>query len=895
MTTVRRSELERLVTAAEQVREHGPASLVVAGEAGIGKTTLLRAVSGELERRGWQICRLEADEVRRRIPYGAVAAGCRALAGRLQNSYSERLRRDAVVALDVLAADRRDDRWFGRAEEAMTRLLTALATTGPVLLSLDNANHLDNDSAALLTALHHRLATCPIATFSIVRQSGRGVSSLVRQSGPEPVVVELGPLGAGDLAAVVAPLLGTPPDGRLAAALAEWADGNPLFAIELARSSAAPQTTAPEALLARVLPSGRDVQTVAQAAAVLGRIRLDRLELLARLTRLPEATVAAVFDGLVDAEVLRAAGPTFAFRHRLIEAALYDGLGPACRRQLHGLVATELRADGRRGRPVEPQDLARHVAGSALPGDPDAVAVLAQAAEQTRTATPEKAVAFTERALELAGPDDPERPGLYATRCRALVRLGRPAEAVEAGRVALAGLSAGDTRCRTMTAVLGSLYSGGRTTEALAVIDAEPRPGAVLRSHRAMLLTFTGATAEGAAEARRAEHELAGSTQADQVVACGQLAMAATMLADHERTIRFADRAVEAAGASRSLRRQALAIGACTTSLAGLVDDAASRLALAAADGDRGFESELLTATIVLDWLGGRWDEALRGIARARALLDPAQQVLLTGAVQAVELDIRTWRGELDLAAALAGEPFAAPPNIANLFTLSLANYRAERDGSAEALEVIRTALGDPASAAYGCVLLARRTELALDLGRPADPGELDRLVPGRTSPWSRSALHRAAGLARRHRGTLRQAIDDADGLMFEQARSRLALGLLDGSAVDQLHAAYKAFQVLGAHGLRRTTGARLRELGAKVPRASGRQRGLLTESEERIARLVQQGMRNREIAAALHYSPRSVEVYLSRVYAKLGISSRLELARTLDANQLTAIGSSRL
>ena len=61
-----------------------------------------------------------------------------------------------------------------------------------------------------------------------------------------------------------------------------------------------------------------------------------------------------------------------------------------------------------------------------------------------------------------------------------------------------------------------------------------------------------------------------------------------------------------------------------------------------------------------------------------------------------------------------------------------------------------------------------------------------------------------------------------------------------------------------------------------------------LTAAEARMARLVQQGLRNREIAAALHYAPRSVEVYLSRIYAKLGISSRLQLARTLDAASVT-------
>jgi DNA-binding NarL/FixJ family response regulator len=63
-----------------------------------------------------------------------------------------------------------------------------------------------------------------------------------------------------------------------------------------------------------------------------------------------------------------------------------------------------------------------------------------------------------------------------------------------------------------------------------------------------------------------------------------------------------------------------------------------------------------------------------------------------------------------------------------------------------------------------------------------------------------------------------------------------------------------------------------------------------LTAAEARMARLVQQGLRNREIAAALHYAPRSVEVYLSRIYAKLGISSRLQLARTLDAASTTQL-----
>ena len=59
-----------------------------------------------------------------------------------------------------------------------------------------------------------------------------------------------------------------------------------------------------------------------------------------------------------------------------------------------------------------------------------------------------------------------------------------------------------------------------------------------------------------------------------------------------------------------------------------------------------------------------------------------------------------------------------------------------------------------------------------------------------------------------------------------------------------------------------------------------------ITEAEENVARLVQQGLRNRDIAGALHYSPRTIEVYLSRSYAKRHVSARLELARVLDAMQ---------
>src|SRR5262249_40428115 len=145
---------------------------------------------------------------------------------------------------------------------------------------------------------------------------------------------------------------------------------------------------------------------------------------------------------------------------------------------------------------------------------------------------------------------------------------------------------------------------------------------------------------------------------------------------------------------------------------------------------------------------------------------------------------------------------------------------------------------------------------------------------------------YRIAGLVHDDAPALRQAVTEAEtgGLVFERARAQLALGELVPDAVDGLAEAHRTFARVGAHGLRRQAARRLHERGARVRRARSGGGGRRTGAEGRVPRRVQQGMRNREIAAALHYSPRSIEVYLSRVYAKLRVSSRLELARALDA-----------
>jgi DNA-binding CsgD family transcriptional regulator len=68
------------------------------------------------------------------------------------------------------------------------------------------------------------------------------------------------------------------------------------------------------------------------------------------------------------------------------------------------------------------------------------------------------------------------------------------------------------------------------------------------------------------------------------------------------------------------------------------------------------------------------------------------------------------------------------------------------------------------------------------------------------------------------------------------------------------------------------------------VPRRLAHPASDLTDTEVQLVRLVRQGLSNRQIAAAMHYSRKTIEVYLSRVYAKTGCGSRLELIRAVDS-----------
>ncbi|ONI89138.1 hypothetical protein ALI22I_16630 [Saccharothrix sp. ALI-22-I] len=907
----RENELATVFAAVDRVPAAGLVAVAVSGEPGIGKSSLLAEACRRLRDRGCAVAAAESDDVSRRIPYAAVAAALRSVpvTGDV---------RAVLEALDLTSTP--DATWFGRSCELVARVLTGLAAERPAALVLDELDQVDDDSLAMLAVVLRRVTAAPLVLITAARthHHNPGVEELLDrlERHAEVVRVRLDPLSGGDVARIVETVLGTPVDDGLAHEVHQRADGNPFFAVEIARSlreldlvavdgnrarltvsPSAIRLTRREAVLRRVAPLDRDTRAVARAVSIFRRVRLDQIGLLARVSSLPEHTVVDAFDELLRAHiVVRDEDRGYRFSHALVGEALYQEIGPAQRRHLHSLISTRLLDDRARGLAVDEMELAWHLAESAPPGDLRAIRVMAQAAAANRTTAPETAAALCARALELLPVAAPERAGLLASQCRALAHASRPAAAIAPGLAALDALPPGPERSRCAVVVLTSLFLVGRMAEALRLADAELTTGnapAALHAQRALLLVFTGRHADALAAADRIE-AMPFTSAAEGVVVFDRLAVITSMLFRHDKTVDYANRALRSAAGQPVLELQALAVGASTGALAGLVHDASWRLRraeeLRERAGGHAFRGELEMARVALDWFGGAWDVCLERVGRAAAELETRQELMMLDGLRAIELEVRTWRGELDVAARLAALDPPTSPNMSRLHALAMAGYLAARGDAEGARTTLVEAVDDDGMTAYSCVLLGRLVELDLSHGRVEEARQtvkrLHVVSANRVAPWTRTTVQRVTGLTERDAVVLREAVREAEagGLVFEKARAQLALGLVDRAAVPDLLDAYAVFHRLGAHGLRRQTGGRLRELGAKVPRARAKAPGVLTEAEENVARLVQQGMRNRDIAAALHYSPRTIEVYLSRIYAKLHVSSRLELARVLDA-----------
>lgn len=887
-----RRVLEQLVAGA-RIGQAGV--LVITGEPGVGKTALLDHAAGCAT--GMGVLRAAGSESEREIPFGALHQVLRPALDRIDDIPAPQAQ--ALSAALALRPGATGDRFAVGA--ATLSLLCRSAEDRPVAILLDDLHLFDRPSAAALAFAARRLVADPIVLLATSRTSELAL--------PELPLSGIDLAAAGELISHHA-LAAVSPD--LVARLHRATAGNPLALIELAgaadRLDSSPAAPLPVsaaladafATRARSLgEAGRDALTV---AAVVG----SDLRVVAGACQL----LGVDIDALAEAEgagLIRIVDGRVEFRHPLVRAAVYGNAAPERRRSIHRAVADALG-------PHEPDRHAWHLAEAALGPDARVAELLAQAAKRAheRSAHDVAAAAF-ERAARLS-PDvdrhallcvtaaesawlagsEPRATALLAdagvlteprVRLRALelrgmiaARTGSLSESRDILRAAAGEAPDADSRVVLLAdAVSACFYLGDITTAVELAGELE----SLLEQVRTPRARGLGQIAAGVARI------LANRGGANQIRAAAELLGASGELRqDHRRLpwlmigplfLRDSDTGDELRRIVRETRADA-AVGTLPSLLFLVARDEATTNQWVRAEAtydeairlarETGQNTELAMCLAGLAWLQAR----LGGEAQCRALVAEALPICRARDIHVGRIWSLFALGELELG---LGDPRKALAHLDELDTLlgTLGLTDPDLSPAPELADALaRLGMHDDAWRA------ARRfRSAAATKGQPWAMARAERTI-GLLSDDPDFATHFEASL-----GFHANTLDD-----FETARTRLAYGARPRrsrqrvAARPQLRAALATFEELRAVRWADLAAVELAATGEAIRRREPSGVQTLTPQELQVSLLLAEGRTTREVAAALFLSPKTVEYHLRKVYTKLGIRSRAELAAQL-------------
>jgi DNA-binding CsgD family transcriptional regulator/tetratricopeptide (TPR) repeat protein len=913
----------------KRVEGGATASLLVRGDPGIGKSRLVTEVVDRARQLGHSVLLGRADDLDAGIPYAVF----RDLLARVADDAAFDGRRDLVdrfsAALEGdVGGDSRDDRHLAAVFATAASLLRDLASDRAVVLVLEDLHVADRESLALISPLA-RLAGAAVLTVVTMRPIGRAedVQRLFEQMAEDGrgATIELDPLDRHDTQALVASVLGAAPDDALTDVVFAASQGNPFFAQEVAQSltdsgaivvdagRARVLADAPAvglrpstALLRRLFGGTSDDVELAKVMAVFGRFALRHLGLVQRLVGGSDAEVSRSFDRLVKLGVLTETAEGYGFTHPIVRDTLYEDIGPAERRRIHGAIAAELSADRRTGVLLEVLELATHVSASAERGDEAAAEVLIDAGRSLAATAPLVSAGYQRRAAELLPADSPRRVDALAMEARALHLGARSLEAADVGREALAGLQQGSARSAVAAIVASGLYWAGRIEEAIDVTEAElelDAASAPLLALQVDLYLQASRHADAAAGFATAMAALDAATPAGQMMALSHLVQYANHVGSFDIASDLLTRlAALPTGASPTVQLAVHELMAFADWRAGLVDRIESHLAAARErrpdDATLSIGGTFESAHARALWMSGRWDEALELIRSAS--FDMEQRGLLVGAqlLLSAGCEILIDRGAVEQATTMIQQlvtPIMTLRRNAALVRAQLAHALGDHAEAERLLVEERDA--DPDGSVWKMVAVhAALFDLYVEQDRWNEARAAAELIErlAERSQWPEDELP-----ALRCRAIVDRDVDAAHAYRnrateerweSERARSLLVLGELDVDSGVNLTEAYRAFDALGAAPWRRRAAAALRSRGLTVPRRVTKATSVLTDTEVQLVRLVCEGLSNRQIATALHYSPKTIEVYLSRLYVKTGCASRLALVRAVDTGAVDLV-----
>jgi DNA-binding CsgD family transcriptional regulator len=880
-----------------------PSALVIEGEAGIGKTTLVRAAMEAAREHSLRVLVAKPTPAEASLSLTGIGD---LLEGRLEDVLDELptpQRRALAAALLLEEPEAEPDaRAF---VVAVLGSLRALARKGRLLVSIDDVQWLDNSSAVALGFAARRLAGDDVSLL-LSRRTGHD-DAVTRQLDSLERIPLVG-LSAGAIHRLLRERVDVVLSRPALRRLHELSGGNPFYAFELA---GAYQRGEIGLVRGDSLPPSLDALVTHRIAALPHetRVALAAASALSRPTASAVAPVE-VLGPAVAAGVIALDGAEIRFTHPLLSSAAYSALDHAQRRALHARLATLTEDE---------EEAARHLALSSDGPDEAVAAALERAAqlaaargapasaadllEESRKLTPRServTVARRQRAeagyASLAG--DPERAAVLLEALLASTPPG-PARAEMLAELALVRLYGVDWRS-----------SADFYRSALDEAKGDARLEAMAEVGLALILDLLQSDLlEVIAHARRGV-ELADRVREEALLAQALCLQAKNeLLAGHGFPLALVERAVELEPATAGLPTVQRPSDYAAV-MRGLTDDFRGALAeferIRLEALERG-ESAPFVWTVyrmaLLECLTGDWraarahvEEGLEAALQSRedaneAVLHAARSLIdahvgsvesaRASAARALELDAR-----LDVTAARVTATWAL-----GLLELSL-DRRAEAHERLDPLISDRRSAGiaEPGALRY----VPDEIEALVELGCLNQAEELlawfeerartlDRASALATSARSRGLITAARGDTGAALAHFERAVAEHErvAMPFERARTRLVQGSLQRRANRRraaratLEEACTELERLGATIWAERARGELSRIAGRAPSADE-----LTPSEQRVAQLVAEGRTNREVAAALFVTERTVETHLSHVYAKLGLRSRTELAR---------------
>ncbi|HEY6608423.1 MAG TPA: AAA family ATPase [Candidatus Limnocylindria bacterium] len=909
----------RLVESFLDAAGPGARGLVIDGEAGIGKTTIWHAALESAARRGYRVTITRPTEAEARLPF----AGLNDLFGALVDAWGSELPPPQLAALDVAlmrATGSGDIAQPLALSLAVLELMRVGSAAQPLALGIDDAQWLDESSAAVVGFALRRLETEPVIVIATERTSPSSAGPAVVGDLPAERVASLSVRAL--TAEEVDHLLESSLDLHLGPAalrrVQRLSGGNPFHALEIGR-----------AVVARgVDPAGGDVP-VPDSVGELVRARFAALPAEARAVAVNVAALSQPTPALLDAALGREASRSglaaareadvlapdddpIRFTHPLLASEVYAALTDGERRDLHRRLATVV---------SEPEELARHLALAAEGPDPEVAEALdAAAAHALARGAPDAAAELSQLAGSLTAEGEPLRARRMAAAGRYRLMAGDAVGARELLERALAEPAAqgGPARAELLFRLAGvRMLMDDFVASELLGDEALQHAGAddALTVRIKLLLAgasfISGRRWESGSRHAFEALDLAEKSGDPDLVAATIGPYASWRYAtgggyDPE----LAGRVTELEPSTAKLRTLDLPEydlaniefqeGETEASFARM----RKLLDRAEHDGDYSSLPFLLGNVALADFLEGS-----RAVARGR--IEQAARLALATDQRVAQVHTLAWDARLSArlgdadramrAAAVASELMAATSWRSGewLMWADLALLALSRADGAAALERVAGALEPPAldgsdrrrwalgTAAEALVALGR-----LDEARSA-LADLDDQVRNHPSPrLAADALRARARLLATdgHGEAADAAIAEAEAIHrriadpWEVGRTLLAAGELHrrsrrrAKARASLREALETFTFLGARSWANQARDQLGRIGA------ARSDGGLTPTQRGVAELVATGLTNRQVADRLFMSVHTVEAHLSAIYATLGIHSRRQLAAALGA-----------